>query len=450
MDVFSIPIEDKFLLYAPWNSFLAFVNQPAAKEVQRNLLNTKSNSEFVKTLRAPCDILPSPNEGALNPLFLGIIPTRDCNANCRYCDFVAPKPNNPVMNLSLARDAINDYLLLRKASGETRAEVHFFGGEPFYAEDVVIFSVDYATLRAEELGLQVRFEVTTNGVYRPSLSKWIAEHIDSVVLSLDGPRDIQDTQRPTRNGKSGFNLVFNTAKQISQGDAELILRACITQQTVNRMEEIAQWFRDEFCPSSVCFETMTPSDQSVKAKLEPPDPWEFAENFYRASQYLADYGIEAKYAAAEIGACRVSFCPLGKDALIISPDGAIDACYLLRERWEKKGLDLRLGQMDNGKINIYPDVITHVRSLNVDRRPLCANCFCRYHCAGGCYVNNDTNAPPGYFNSLCIQTRLITITNLLKRLGQGVLISNWLANRSAMEASIWSKSDRLSDQDLTL
>lgn len=447
MDVFSIPVNGGYLLYAPLDGLLALVNQQAAKEIQRDLLDPLSFSEFTKTLRTPCNISPITSGEVLNPLFLGIIPTRNCNANCRYCDFAAPKQHGPVMKLSLARDAINDYLLLLKALGKSEAEMQFFGGEPFYAENVVIFSVEYAAMRAEELGLQVHFEATTNGVYRPALSKWIAEHIDTVVLSLDGPKDIQDAQRPIRNGKSGFDLVLNTARALSQGPAELILRVCVTKQTVDRLEEIAQWFCEEFRPSTVCFETMVPSDLSKKAGLEPPDPWEFAHNFYLASEYLAKHEIIAVHATAETHTCRVSFCPLGKDALIVSPDGSIDACYLLKDNWQQRGLNLRLGQMENGKMDLSPRTLNYVRNLNVENRPLCRNCFCRYHCAGGCYVNHDTSSSPGQFDALCIQTRILTVISLLKRLSQNALIGEWLANRTLMEESVWQKTDRLCSKD---
>ena len=443
MNVFSIPIADKYLLYAPLNGVLAFVNKQAAREVRRNLLDPLSSSEFVRTLKSPCSIPPTSSEGALNPLFLGIVPTRNCNSDCRYCDFAAPKQSNPTMELSLARDTIDAYLFLKKSCGASRAEIQFFGGEPFYAEDVVKFSVEYAATRAAELGLQVHFEATTNGVYSSALSGWIAENFNAVVLSLDGPKDIQDNQRPTRNGKSAFDLVFKTAKLISQGRAELILRACITEQTVDRMREIAQWFCEEFNPSTVCFETMVPSDLSKKAGLEPPDPWKFARNFYLASDYLAEHAIRTVHATAETHVCRTSFCPLGKDALIVSPDGSIDACYLLQERWGQRGLNLRLGQMDKGKMNLSSEALNHVRSLSVENRPLCTDCFCRYHCAGGCYVNHDTSSPPGQFDALCIQTRILTIIDLLKRLGQDELIGEWLAERSLMEKLVWQKTDRL-------
>jgi len=449
MSVFSIPVGNKFLLYAPLHSFAALVNQQAVAEVRRNLLAPLSPSRFIETIKMPDEVPPHARDGALDPLFLGIIPTRSCNLDCKYCDFAAPKHSSPVMDVALARDAINSYLVLKQSSGASKAEIQFFGGEPFYAEEVVRFSVEYATRRAAELGLQVHFEVTTNGMYRSDLSHWIAENFNAVVLSLDGPKDIQDQLRPARNGKSAFDRVFATAKMISQGSAELILRSCITKQTVNRMQEIAIWFCEQFNPSTVCFETMVPSELSAKAGLEPPDPWEFAQNFFLASEYLAEHNIMAVHATAETHTCRTSFCPLGKDALIVSPDGSIDACYLLQESWERRELDLHLGQMEGGNMNLPFSAIVRARNLNVESRSLCKNCFCRYHCAGGCYVNHDTSAFPGQYDALCIQTRILTIINLLKRLDQGDTLAEWLADRKLMEVSVLQPMDRLySDDDL--
>jgi hypothetical protein len=79
----------------------------------------------------------------------------------------------------------------------------------------------------------------------------------------------------------------------------------------------------------------------------------------------------------------------------------------------------------------------------VERRPLCADCFCRYHCAGGCHVNHDTSGQPGNYDAQCIQTRLITILQLLDRLEQPRLRDEWLADRPSMEISVWQPNDRL-------
>ncbi len=443
LEIYSVSIGENFLLYAPLHEFLALVNGQALEEIRQNLLDPNSPSTFIQTLQSPAALPDASPRAAFDPLFLGIIPTRNCNIDCQYCDFAAPKQSNPVMDVSLARVAIDEFLALKKAAGSDRAEIQFFGGEPFFAPKVVRFAVEYATMRAAELGIQPHFEVTTNGVYGANLSAWIAEHFNSVVLSLDGPQDIQDLHRPGRNGKSAFAQVYNTARVLSESETELILRACITAQTVTRMTEIAQWFCEEFSPAMVCFETLVPSGLSESKGLLSPDPWEFARQFHLASQYLDTQGVPAVHATTELHTCRTSFCPLGKDALIVTPEGHIDACYLLESRWQQAGLDLRLGAVQGGKMLLFKQTLEEVRQLGVHKRPLCADCFCRYHCAGGCYVDHDTNRSPGAYDPLCIETRIITITKLLKRLGQEDLLAHWLSDRTLQGESVWQASDRL-------
>ena len=454
LDIFSVPVDDKFLIYAPLHNLAALVDRKAARHIRAGL---QSGSDpvpaavqpIVEQLRSPGAPAPAPRTGPLDdPFFLGLIPTRGCNLGCCYCDFAAPKQSSPVMDLSLACQALDAYFDLLRGSGRRRAEVHFFGGEPFYAETVVHLAVEYAALRARELGMAVRFEATTNGVYSAARCHWIADHFDTIVLSLDGPAEIQDRQRPALDGRSTFAVVARNAKILSGGSVELILRVCVTNETVTRMPEIARWMGREFCPSTVCFETLTATPRSRGAGLTPPVPWEFARNFSAAARILGDYGIETVLSTADLRTSRVNFCPVGRDALIVSPDGAVEACYLLQEDWERRGLNMRLGRLDGHGLQIDPEALWRVRRLTVLEKPLCANCLCRYHCAGGCHVNHNMALPVGQFDAVCIQTRLVTITQLLNQLGQHRLVDEWLADRAMWEASAWQRTDRLCGEEM--
>ncbi|NLX09599.1 MAG: radical SAM protein [Chloroflexi bacterium] len=448
-DIFAIPIDDKYLLYAPLHHLTALVNRPALAQLEASLQADApahpALQPLVDRLRAPGEPVPMARTGPLtDPLFLGIIPTRGCNMACRYCDFAAPKQSSPVMSLDLARDAVDAYFDLLAAAGQTRGEVHFFGGEPFCAETAVHFVVEYAAHRAAEHGIAMRFEATSNGLYPAARGQWIADHFDTLVLSLDGPAEIQNAHRPTPNGHDSFEIVARSAAIFSDAPIELVIRACITQETVGRMPEIAAWITHEFLPGSVCFETLTLSPLAEQHEMLPPDPWEFALNFDRAAQILGAHGIETVHSTASTRDCRATFCPVGRDALIVSPDGWVDACYLLHEDWERSGLNLRIGRLDSGRFAIHTDALQDVRALTVHARPLCADCFCRYHCAGGCHVNHDTRGRPGEYDALCVQTRLITLAGLLREIGQGELAAAWLEDRAACAVSAGQPSDRLS------
>jgi uncharacterized protein len=212
------------------------------------------------------------------------------------------------------------------------------------------------------------------------------------------------------------------------------------------MSEIAAWFCQDYCPQGICFEPLQPGAQSQENQLEPPDPWAFARNFIRAARILEAHGVEPIYAAADIRTRRVSFCPVGQDAVIVSPDGAINACYLLQQDWEARGLDLGLGHMeDDGSIELDAQGVASARRLNVWNKPFCARCFCKWHCAGGCHVNHPLPNSPGDYDRLCLQTRLITLCNVLEAMGRQDLIGTLLEDSEAMEKAARQRVDTLID-----
>jgi uncharacterized protein len=453
-EIFIAAITDQCdLLYAPLHDFSALVNREAARQLRTVLTDGNAPSPAIRSLIEPLSKLvhtpPIIRTGSVDtPLFLGLIPTRGCNMACQYCGFEASGQDNAVMDLSLIRNAIDAYLDLLHASGQHQAEIHFFGGEPFHARASVESAVEYAALRTSERGMSVRFEATTNGLYDEYFCEWIADHFDTIVLSLDGPVDIQDRQRPSRNGHSAFAVVERNAKIFSDSPVELVLRACITDKTAARMKEIAKWMAGEFRPSTICFEPLTPTPQSSAAGLRPPDPWEFAGNFLEAARLLDNQGIEVLYSTASLHEVRNSFCPVGKDALIVAPDGEISACYLLPSDWESKGLDLKIGSVSDKGFSFDPAAVQRVRQLAGRKKPLCVNCLCQYHCAGGCHVNHSTDQSA--YDASCIQTRIITITKLLENLSQPALASVWLNDRARLEATVWQPTDYLLDPLLTL
>jgi uncharacterized protein len=365
---------------------------------------------------------------------------------CRYCGFAISPDSSLAMSLETARSAVNAYLKLLCEAGQSLADIHFFGGEPFFAPEVVHFIVPYARSRAAELGLTVRFEATTNGSYGKSRCQWIADHFDTIVLSLDGTADIQDYLRPSPGGAGTYDIVAQSARIFSEGDVKLVLRACVTEDTAGRLPEIAGLIVQNFRPDTVCFETLTPSPKSLSAGLAAPDPYLFARNFHAAAGILEAAGIEAVHATAVVSTNRVTFCPVGQDALIVSPDGSVDGCYLLAEEWQQQGLDMHLGRLDPAEETLLIDsqALQRLRRLSdVRHKSLCQNCFCQFLCAGGCHVHHDTTGRPGSYDALCRQTRITTIVALLKRLEQGDITEAWLADQSALAVSAEHRNDRL-------
>ena len=108
------------------------------------------------------------------------------------------------MSLDLATAAVEWMATRNAAAGRENLEIHFFGGEPFVAPDVVETSVHYARSRAGELGLRTRFEVSTNGCFSERCRTFIADYFDAVVLSFDGPEEVQKPASAWQTGQEQF------------------------------------------------------------------------------------------------------------------------------------------------------------------------------------------------------------------------------------------------------
>lgn len=447
---FAIPVKDKVLIYSPLQGITALTNRNAARILQRCLdtsepVPSQLQALYQSLIETP-RTLPITHRGdGIKPLFLGIIPTRSCNLQCAYCDFLSDQDAGNTMSLAMAKQAIDAYFEILDQEKGCRADIQFFGGEPFHAPEVVYFSAAYGRRKAEQRAFDVHFEVTTNGVFKPEIARWAAEHFDAIILSLDGPSDIQESQRPAKNGKPVFPIVYGNAKIISSGSADLIIRSCVSHKTAHRMAAMAKWIVGEFQPKAVCFESLHPTEQSAEAGLLPPEPIEFASQFHAAAEILEAHGIMAVHSTTDISACRTTICPVGRNALIVSPDGAVDACYLSEKTRKGAGLNLRLGRVRAGKFELDENILESIHGFTSNDHPGCVNCLCRYHCAGGCHVRQNGNHSPGRYADTCVQTRLVTTANLLRRMNAGSLANDWLEDTAALMSFANQSSDQLMD-----
>ena len=389
--------------------------------------------------------LPGKRTGKLNPEFLGIIPTRSCNGACNYCDFGAGLASGQKMSYELAARVVDWYADLLKLQQRNILDIHFFGGEPMIARDVIEVAVQRARLVAAERNLITNFEISTNGQYCPGDAAYLGQYFNKIVLSFDGFRDVQNRQRPLIADKSSFENVSETARIISNSNAELCIRCCVTQENILQLEEFTRWLCENFRLSAINFEILTESALSVASALLPPGPVDFAVHFEKSRQIAAGYGIEVVYASDINEWPVVSSCPAGKDTAIISPDGRISNCYLQPEKWQKAGLDLDFGFFTgSGDIIIEQGKLEIIRKM-VENKPRCKNCFCQWSCSGGCHVGITFPGSPVDYDNFCKQTRLISTFTLLSTLELQEKIDLLTQSTLGMELIVNQKSDFLKD-----
>jgi uncharacterized protein len=129
-----------------------------------------------------------------------------CNLDCQYC--TGRRLKLAKANDYMSKEVADKYLRFLDAeirSGRTKFSVEFFGGEPLLNLEIVEH-IAGGVRRIEELyGVKARkTSLITNGTLltKSVMDRLCACGIDSVQLTLDGPKKINDERKVSGNGKA--------------------------------------------------------------------------------------------------------------------------------------------------------------------------------------------------------------------------------------------------------
>ena len=146
--------------------------------------------------------------------------TQDCNFRCSYC--IYSDINNEgqrhhekkYMDFETAKKAV-DYFYQCSDRSE-RLSIGFYGGEPLLNFPLIQQVVEYA----EPLfaGRNCIFTITTNAsLLTEKIQDYLVEHNFSVVISLDGPENIQNVNRRfATNGKGSYQTVMKNMLRMKE------------------------------------------------------------------------------------------------------------------------------------------------------------------------------------------------------------------------------------------
>ncbi len=177
------------------------------------------------------------------PECLTLILSNRCNLACRYC-YAARGRNGAAAVLSEPSAERAAQLVARHCAAASRplAVVFHGGGEPTLEWELLVRLRAMVARVAGEHGVPARIHMATHGAIDESRARWLAEHIDHVGLSCDGPPDIQDAQRGSPTGATSV-LVERTARILRESGCAFSVRVTVTPATVDRQEEILEYAR---------------------------------------------------------------------------------------------------------------------------------------------------------------------------------------------------------------
>lgn len=349
---------------------------------------------------------PSPNVGSqpksreIKAMCMHL--SHDCNLRCKYCFAGEGLYHGERMHMSLevAKKAID--FLIANSGNRHNLEVDFFGGEPLMNFDVLKKTVEYGRQQAALHNKEFKFTTTTNGVLlTEEVSRYLNEEMDNVVLSLDGRKEINDSQRPTANGKGSFDLIIDKYRffRSIRGDKSYFIRGTFTSANPDFAKDVLEMTNLGFDQVSV-EPVVLPEDHPLAIK--PEQMKEILDNYEQLAVKYVEMRKKPEtwfsffhfVVELENGPCykkRLVGCGAGSEYVAVTPDGSIYPCHQFAG--ESKYL---LGNVFDGKLN--EEIRDMYRNSSIFTKPVCQNCWAKYHCSGGCaanaiHYNGDINKP---------------------------------------------------------
>jgi sulfatase maturation enzyme AslB (radical SAM superfamily) len=178
--------------------------------------------------------------------------THQCNLACEYCIFGKHYPqtrqqSDASMSLDTAKSAVARYLSHKPHD----PAIGFYGGEPLLEFELMKEIVAFAEQLAVENGLELRFNVTTNGtLLSEEKIHYFVAHKFAVTISVDGNKESHDRYRVFKNTghpgppRGSFDVIIGNMERFVQLYPDYHSRGIVlTWTATSNLFEIEQFLR---------------------------------------------------------------------------------------------------------------------------------------------------------------------------------------------------------------
>ncbi len=317
----------------------------------------------------------------------------NCNLRCRYCFYHDVAENREIENYGMM-DISTLEILVKKAleSAEHYCTFAFQGGEPtlrgldFYRNFVELVK------KYNSKKIKVNNTIQTNGILiDDKWAKFLADNNFLVGLSLDGPKDINDSNRIDPHNKGTFKRIMQTAKIFDQYKVEYNMLIVTNSYVARHIRAVYEFFRDnnfrylQFIP---CLDPLKEQPGQNNYSLTPNKFTYFLKNLFdmwyddiKKDNYISIRTFD-NYVRMFMG-YRPESCGMSGECVcqvVVEADGGVYPCdFYVIDDWylgniKEKSIE-ELINSDKSK-----EFIEVSRHIDED----CKNCNIANICRGGC------------------------------------------------------------------
>ena len=284
----------------------------------------------------------------------------DCNLRCQYC--------------FAGQGGYGQWRMLMSFDGpREHCELDFFGGEPLMNWHVVQQTIDYVHKQEKKHGKKIKMSLTTNGLLLDKEKvKYLTDNHISLILSLDGRKEMHDRMRPGVHGEGTYDEIVKNLQYCvaNRKGEEYYVRGTFTRYNMDFTTDVIDMLDKGF--PAVSMEPVVgedTADYSIKEEDLPFFFFHFNMDLWK-------------------GPClpkRLRGCGAGHEYLAVVPNGDIYPCHQFvgREGYV-------IGNVYEGLKNFK--MMRDFRMNHVFSKPECVDCWAKFFCSGGCHANNEAFA----------------------------------------------------------
>jgi uncharacterized protein len=316
--------------------------------------------------------------------------TQTCNLKCVYCyEEEGKKSTAGNMDEKTAFRAVD--WMIGQAGKMKKLHIGFFGGEPFLNFPLMKAVVEYSERKVAEVDKQVSFHTTSNGtVLDDEKIAFIKDHDIDIMVSFDGPREIQDAQRPFANGQGSYDSIMPKIKKLLAAVPKTHGHSVIVGDTDPRLVKKAM---REIGFTEITIMPASPSLFADKAKPERDLRVLLQEIEQESQTWLnlvknrdekalkdlkAKSGLYPALTSLLLNSKRRHACGAGRGLVAVACSGDVYLCHRFVGREQYKLGSVFDQELDRAEYQKSPTTGSGK----------CTGCFARFYCAGGCKHEN--------------------------------------------------------------
>lgn len=351
--------------------------------------------EKVGPQQEPCNVSMQRNKN-VQPIWikdLTVFPTNKCNFACKYCFiYNYPRDWEGWVNMKLETAKRMCQWSLGRSGPHTNPSIHWFGGEPLVAFDLIKDTVEYGDKLFEGTGKSIRWGVTTNlALVTEEVNDFLRDHKFYTLCSVDGTKKSHDKYRVLRDGGGTWDQSIAGLKRILEWNDNVTVRWTVMPDTSGELLKGTKMFLDmgakHIAPEFVYEIEWKQKDlltlEKELNKLIPLIIREAKKDNILLIKPFRD-GMWSY-----VNSFRMpDRCGLGKGSVGVSTSGDLFLCHRFVDQKEHKAGDIWNG-LDERKLKMLWKTWDVNKVRQQGKNPMdCINCAARMHCHGGCLAVN--------------------------------------------------------------